>query len=127
MTERKLREPKARDERSCRAWRIDLWCQDATPAQFFLTVMDDNSAGIVGKAFKKFGAPREVRIDLSKFRRPFIGPALGHFRSAAEPKPGPGAASPDIIEFLGCMRRSPFSAKVFDPAGEGGSTVGPSQ
>ena len=56
---------------------------------------------------KKFGAPREVRIDLSEFRRPSSGLALGHFRSVAEPKPGPGAASPDIIEFHGCMRTGP--------------------
>jgi hypothetical protein len=59
MTEPELREPRARDERSCRAWRVYLWCQYATPAQFFLTVMDDDSAGIVGKVFKKFGAMHE--------------------------------------------------------------------
>jgi hypothetical protein len=122
MTERKFREPRARDERSCRAWRVDLWCQDASPAQFFLTVMDDDRAGIVGKAFKKFGAPREVRIDLShrfasrEFRRPFIGPAPGHLRSAAEPKPGLGAASPDITEFHGCMRTGPVQRQGFWPS-----------
>jgi hypothetical protein len=111
MTERKLREPTARDERCCRAWRVDLWYQDA--AQCLLTVMDDDSAGIVGEAFKKFGAPREVRIDLSEFRRPSIGPALGHFRSVAELKPGPGVASPDIIEFHGCMRTGPVQRQGF--------------
>jgi hypothetical protein len=67
MTERKLREP--------RAWRVDFWCQDATPAQFIVTITDDASgiglvnertgqtpadvAGIVGKALKKFGVPGE--------------------------------------------------------------------
>lgn len=72
MTERKLREPRARDERPCRAWRVDLWCQDATLAQFSLTVMDDDSAGFGSAAERR--CPRAGRLCSNEVERIRKGP-----------------------------------------------------
>ena len=105
MTERKFREP--------RAWRVDFWCQDATPAQFIVTITDDASgivlvnerigqtladvAGIVGKALKKFDVPGEVRVDLShkfasrEFRDLLCSSGVLLNASVAQPAPKPRA------------------------------------